>query len=249
MLEHLQERFINSLYSDNIDFLKDIKASHTISAQQSLNIYQESVYANLIQALSQIYPVVESLVGAEFFDLMASDFISNNPPEKDRLDQYGDSLPLFISTYPRLEALPYLSDMAKLEWAVHEVFHEKDRDLTQNLPLISQESQDPLLLQTSCIPALRSITVYYEVDLLMQMHWQNKWQDLILNKLTYPIHLITWRPNQTIFLDRFDESLSKILTAIKTPQMLWKVADKYSGFEERLPELFQKEQIILSSLK
>ncbi len=99
----------------------------------------------------------------------------------------------------------------------------------------------------SRIPALRIITVHYEVDLLMQMHWQNKWRDISLTKLSHPIHLITWRPNQPIFLDRLDETLFEILTSLKTPQTLWAIAENNSDFEARLPQLLQQEQIILST--
>ena len=76
-------------------------------------IYRNNVASALTNSLRVRYPVVEQLVGRDFFNAMCREFIANNKPNSAMLVTYGADFPEFISSFGPAEPVPYLSDVAK----------------------------------------------------------------------------------------------------------------------------------------
>lgn len=89
-----------------------------LSAGQRLAIYRNHHRLSLAAALATHYPSVRAVIGEEAFDQLALDFITGFPPRDGRLACYGDGFAAFLATEARLGALPYLSDVARLDWAL-----------------------------------------------------------------------------------------------------------------------------------
>ena len=83
-------------------------------------VYRASVAANFSSALAATYPVVRRLVGDAFFAEAARGFALSHASASADLNEYGAELPAFLATYPHAVSLPYLPDVARLEWACHE---------------------------------------------------------------------------------------------------------------------------------
>lgn len=79
-------------------------------------VYRNNVKASLVAALGARFPVVERLVGSEFFRAMAVAFIDAHPPETAILSQFGKALPAFLESFEPAADLTYLPDVAELEW-------------------------------------------------------------------------------------------------------------------------------------
>jgi len=86
-------------------------------------IYRNNVFLSLTGALADVYPVVQRLVGEPFFNQLARRYIRSHPSRSGNLHDFGAELPAFVSAIGELQALPYLPDVARLEWACHEAFH------------------------------------------------------------------------------------------------------------------------------
>lgn len=91
-----------------------------------LEIYRHNVYSNLRGALKDIYPVVLSVVGEAFFHTAADACIAVYPSRGGDLNQFGGHWAAFLASYPHAASLPYLADVARLEWAWHQAFHASD---------------------------------------------------------------------------------------------------------------------------
>lgn len=89
-------------------------------------VYRNNIAHGLGQALSRRFPVIERLVGAEFFAAMAAPFIAAHPPRSPVLQEWGDAFPGFLAGFPPLAGLPYLPDVARIEWARGLAFHAAD---------------------------------------------------------------------------------------------------------------------------
>lgn len=89
-------------------------------ADSRTRIYRANVLANLGGALAATYPVVRRLVGAAFFEEAARRHALAIPSTSGDLDRYGATFPAFLAAYEHASALPYLPDVARLEWALHE---------------------------------------------------------------------------------------------------------------------------------
>jgi hypothetical protein len=91
-------------------------------------VYRNNVVHSLVAVLADTFPVVQQLVGDEFFGAMARLYVVDHPPTSPLMHRYGAGLPAWIADFERAAALPYLSDIARLEWARLCAFHAADAE-------------------------------------------------------------------------------------------------------------------------
>jgi hypothetical protein len=91
-----------------------------------LAVYRGNVSGNLAQALAGAYPVVRELLGAEFFEALARAYGRGHPSTSGDLNEYGAALAGFVERFPHTQDLPYLADLARLEWRVHRAYYAAD---------------------------------------------------------------------------------------------------------------------------
>lgn len=89
-------------------------------------VYRNNVVHSLVAVLADTFPVVHQLVGDAFFGAMARLYVVDHPPTSPLMHRYGAGLPAWIADFEPATALPYLSDMARLEWARLSAFHAAD---------------------------------------------------------------------------------------------------------------------------
>jgi hypothetical protein len=89
-------------------------------------IYRNTCLSTLVNALRLSFPAVQRLVGAEFFDGGAREFIRRHPPASAWLNDYGAGFAGFLSAFAAAGTLPYLADVARLEWSVNRALHADD---------------------------------------------------------------------------------------------------------------------------
>jgi hypothetical protein len=93
---------------------------------QRLAIHRNTTFLTLTEALGDTFPVVRRLVGEAFFGQLARDFIRAHPPASGCLLDLGLGFPAHVEDYPPARRLPYLADVAALEWAWHGALHDAE---------------------------------------------------------------------------------------------------------------------------
>lgn len=161
-LRALQEQFAAAVYADDTGVLRFIRAE-TFPATRHLQVYRNNTFANLTDALASIYPVIQRLVGTEFFEYTADDFIRRHPPRSGNLHDFGGELAGFLATFEPAAGLAYLPDVARLEWAWHEAFHAADTAplAVDRLAQVPPEKYDALVFQLH--PSARVMASDYPV--------------------------------------------------------------------------------------
>jgi len=96
------------------------------SPGERLDVYRNTFIATLTSALRISFPAVHRLVGEEFFGAAAQYFIEAEPPLSAYLNAYGGGFADFLAQFPSVASLPYLADVARLEWAVNGALHAED---------------------------------------------------------------------------------------------------------------------------
>jgi len=86
-------------------------------ADRRFAVHRNNVVVGLINALAERFPVVSRLVGDEFFRAMARLYATMRPPASPLMMLYGETFPEFIDAFAPAAALPYLGDIARLEYA------------------------------------------------------------------------------------------------------------------------------------
>lgn len=93
---------------------------------ERIAIYRNTVLSTLVNALRLSYPAVQRIVGAEFFEGAARQFIPQHPPGSACLNEYGAQFAEFLAQFPPAATLTYVADVARLEWAVNRALHAPD---------------------------------------------------------------------------------------------------------------------------
>jgi len=144
-LNALQNLFYNALsekHPPNTEELEQrIKAAKNLTLAQGLAVYRGSVIGKLNQTLSSIYPVCYRLVGKNFFEATALTYISRFPSLSPDLGDYGEQFPDFLREFEPAAKLPYLPDVARLEWYWHRVFNGEDAT-GLDLPALSKVPEE-----------------------------------------------------------------------------------------------------------
>ena len=138
-LQHAMRRSV--IQRDDVDAIAHIVANG-IAAQDRMSIYRNTFTQTLIRALRLSYPAVDRLVGAEFFDAAARDFMVEQPPRSSYLDEFGGDFPVFLERFAPAASLPYLGDVARLEWAVSSALHAPDAAALDMASLQSVNADD-----------------------------------------------------------------------------------------------------------
>ena len=95
----------------------------SISADARLHVYRHHVRHSLSAALAVTFPTVQALVGEGFFRGLAQGFIAQALPAQPVLAEYSADFPAFVAAYEPACSMPYLADIARLDWALNVAFH------------------------------------------------------------------------------------------------------------------------------
>lgn len=99
-----------------------------------LAVHRNNVRHALTSVLEAAFPVVQQLISAECFTATALAFLAVHPPRQPTLYAYGEALPTFLAGFKPLTKLPWLADVARLEWARNEALFAAEQE-----PLAAEE--------------------------------------------------------------------------------------------------------------
>lgn len=93
------------------------------TALQRLQLHRHHIATSIAAALAATFATVAAVVGPDFFQRLARDFIAGSPPGSPVLSRYGERFPEFVAMKQEMHGLPYLADVARLDWALNVAFH------------------------------------------------------------------------------------------------------------------------------
>ena len=157
-LAQLQQRFAAAVVGRDAAALDGLLAGDPAHAAARTAVYSNNHHLGLREALAAIYPVVARLLGAECFDLLARAHVGTFPKTSGNVLDYGEYFADHIDATEALAGLPYLADVARLEWLRHEVGRAADCDPERSLSLASLAALDDAALaqlRLQHVPAAR----------------------------------------------------------------------------------------------
>lgn len=137
-----------------------------------LAIHRNNVVSSLIDALAETFPVVQQLVGEEFFRGMAGAFVRQAPPRSRVLAHYGEKFPSFIEQFEPAQSLAYLADVARLEMARVRAYHAADAEpvATESVSLALASGDRIGELRLVCHPSVSAVASPYAIVSLWAAH-------------------------------------------------------------------------------
>jgi len=127
-LETLQRVMTASILSHTSSRLGSKLQAGDANPVNRFGIYRNNTLISLTGSLKVNFPVTVQLVHERFFHWAAQEFIRNHPPEQARLSSYGAKLPAYLASLPACRSVPYVAEVARLEWAICTSLHAEEHD-------------------------------------------------------------------------------------------------------------------------
>jgi hypothetical protein len=201
-------------------------------------VYKNNVYARLVDALRDTFPAVERLVGEEFFRYAAVEYVASAPARSPTLLTYGEGFAAFLSRFPPASTIPYLADVARLEFLYLEAYHSADADPVDYADLIHEGEAARLILH----PSARFMTSPFQVSRIWELNRNAEPFDALELPKTSE-HLLVIRPQRQVEVRRLPTAMYAALIAfskeasIAEGRVLARQINPEIAFEDQLAAL------------
>jgi hypothetical protein len=167
-----QTQFAASLLAPDRPCPPGLTAWNGSDPARRLAVYRNNVLSSLIDALADTFPVTQALVGVEFFRALAARFVRCQPPRSCVLAHYGAELAPFIDAFEPARSVPYLGDMARLEYARVQAYHAADAEIVGGdvVRRALAESERIDELRALCHPSVSVLTSAHAVVSIWAAH-------------------------------------------------------------------------------
>ena len=198
-----QQAFATALLDPGCDTARLWQGQAAASAER-LGFYRGNLHATWRRTLGHAYPVVLALVGEEFFAGLARAYGKGYLSDSPDLNQFGSCFADFLASFPHVAQLPYLPDMARLEWALHLAHYAAD---AQGVAPALLAGLTPPQLEASCWrlhPACALLASDWRVAALWQAHQEGEGQGRFPQDMQLASHALVCRPRwkaQVLALD------------------------------------------------
>jgi hypothetical protein len=174
------------------------------SVDVAIEIYRNNYRGNLRDTLAGAYPVIEQLVGMDFFRLLTRQYMAQYPSRSGNLHHYGAEMASFIATFEPAEKLPYLADVAALEWACHCAYFAVDAAPIDIARLAQMPSEQYPELILHIHPACRQLRSNYPIAAIWHAHQPGSNSDFNINLDSGPCFALVSRKDNEICVNELN---------------------------------------------
>jgi len=213
-LRELQAAFVAGMFDAAHAGAQAAVSGGAIAPQARLAIYRNNILHNYHQALRDVYPVVERLVGEDFFEFAARRYSPQHPSRDGNLHRFGAGFGAFLDGFPPAAQLPYLGDVARLEWQGHEAFHAADHEPMplDRLALVPQQQLSSLLFTLH--PACRLFESRFPVNLIWQANQAEAGTEQGVDLGVGGVRLLLRRPVHVVEVEPVEAAEFVLLSAL-----------------------------------
>jgi len=97
-----------------------------VEARDRIAVYRDGYPARVLEALREAYPAIANICGEGSFANLTRRYLRDREVSRSSLNDIGRRLPDHCALDPLATGLPFLADLARLEWEVLRAFHSRD---------------------------------------------------------------------------------------------------------------------------
>jgi hypothetical protein len=226
-LLELQKEFAQAVFAGSAPAFSRLLRTSDLTAEDRLAVYRNNVLHNLTAALRDLYPVVLRLTGEDWFRQAAHAYIHAHASHSGDLNDYGREFPDYLAGLPVVaENLPYLPDIARLEWLVHEVFHAADAGSLDMKRLADVPANAYGQLCFHPHPACRLLQSDYPVQRIWQVNQPGHTGEDTVSLEEGGADVLVFRDaDYTIGVETLDAAVFQFIAALEQRQSLSAIAD------------------------
>ena len=219
MLRDLQTEFAAALFDERPEMSARVRAGR-FPAAQHLQVYRNNVVESLTGALRAVYPVAEKLVGDGFFRYAVHEYLRAHRPRSGNLHDFGDAFAGFLAGFAPAAELPYLPDVARLEWAWHQAFHAADAPAFDLARLGAVPAEQHATLRFVLHPSTRLLASDFPVVRIFEINQEGYDGDTSVDLGEGGVHVLVIRRGLTVYVEPLAAGEAELLTALAGQQPL-----------------------------
>ena len=213
-LREVQHAFRAALLDDDEAAVTRAVAGDGLAPAARLAVYRHHVLTTLTAVLEAAYPVVCRLVDRAFFGWVADRYIRRHPPAGPVLHEYGASFADFLAGFPPCRELPYLGDVARLEWALRAAQHADDA-VPLDLPRLADVPANAVPQLTFTLdPSLAVLASPWPIDRIWRANQPEAPSDTLVDLAAGGACLQVWRDGDDVSLRRLDPATHAFRAAL-----------------------------------
>ncbi len=173
-LARQQEVLLDALLAWPGDLATKNIANYAVDTRaRGIKAYQTNGHMLAQRALQAAYPVVAQVVGDESFADLARALWHAQPPLRGDVACWGEGLAVFMQSSAQLLEEPYLGDVARAEWALHQCATAADR--AADLPSLALlTTHDPEQLRLLLAPGCAVVRSAWPVASILTAHLEGR---------------------------------------------------------------------------
>ena len=191
------------------------------------SVYRNNVVVGLTGALAETFPAVRALVGEQFFRAAAREFVRAHPPRSPVLIDYGGAFPGWIGAFPPAARVPYLADVARLEWGWSRAYNAAD---AAPLRIEAAAASMPHRLAEARLilhPSVMAVVSRYPVGSLWAEATRREERSRL--DLRVPQTALVSRPADAVEVRRIDTSTARFIAALAGGMALGAAVERAAG--------------------
>jgi hypothetical protein len=191
-----------------------------------LAIHRNTCLSTVVNALRLSFPAIQRLVGAEFFEAGAREFLRSHPATSAYLNDYGADFAGFLRAFPPAAGLAYLGDVARLEWAVNRALHADDVPGLELARLAGLDESALSRVSFTAHPGLSLLQLDFPADAIWRAVLdQNDAAMTAIDLASGPVHLLIERDAAGVQVRRCDAAAWNFLARLCAGVPLYALLD------------------------
>lgn len=123
-----QTVFAAALLEHELEVPAGLRVPVGINPARRFAVHRNNIVVALVDALAAAFPVTQALVGEDLFRAMARERVRMDPPRSPIISEYGAGFADFIAACHSAAPVPYLADVARLEYLRTQAYNAADAD-------------------------------------------------------------------------------------------------------------------------
>lgn len=125
-LSETERLFQDGLIGASQAILPRVRGNAREDAAAMFGVYRNAYWSRLVESLGVDFPGLKALAGSEGFDRLARTYIARHPSVTPSIRWAGRLLAEFLATEAPFRDDPWLTDMARFDWALAHAFDAAD---------------------------------------------------------------------------------------------------------------------------
>ncbi len=182
--------------------------------EERLEVYRGGYLARTEEALKEVYEAVRHVMGEKAFHQLAERYARFHASRDYNLSHKGEKLPEFLKTTSWIKNLPFLSDLARLEWFVAAAFHAAERPPLDQRTLSAMAPQEWEQMRFAFQPSVQFVESAWPILDIWQAR-DTPVREIKINVVNRPQSvLIARRRGEEVFVELLTAPQMKLMRAL-----------------------------------